>query len=212
MSIRSFFTALFGKRHIEPEKISCCIFGLGNPGEDYHFNRHNIGFRVVDYIERSFTDKKVITNGHAVVTIGKTGKGHVIATVKPQTFMNRSGDAVSEVLQKYATTDTKHIIVVDDFNIPLGTIRFRRDGSHGGHNGLKSIIEGIGPNFPRLRIGIGPLQAGTPVIDFVLGNFLPNEETVLSSLFPAINEALLHFITEPIDTVMNTYNKHPALF
>lgn len=211
MSILSFFTALFGKRPAEPEKIACCIFGLGNPGVDYQHNRHNIGFKVVDSIQCSLTDKKVIQTDHAEVTVGKTVNGFTIATIKPLTFMNRSGDAVNEVLQKFATTETRHIVVVDDFNIPLGSIRFRRDGSHGGHNGLKSIIQVIGPNFPRLRIGIGPLPNSVKVIDFVLGNFSENEEHVLMSLFPAIKEALLQFMREPIDAVMNRYNKHPAL-
>jgi len=202
----SFFRNFFRNTVEISEKFNLCIFGLGNPGSEYHSTRHNAGFRVLDSFNSSLTEQKRRCTGTSELLSGRLENGTRILSVKPLTFMNRSGEAVTEVLKLYGHSEMKHIVVVDDFNIPLGTLRFRRNGSHGGHNGLKSIINSIGSDFPRLRIGIGPLPPGISVIDFVLGSFSQEEETVLSSVLPVSCKALRCFITESIDTVMNKYN------
>jgi peptidyl-tRNA hydrolase, PTH1 family len=122
--------------------------------------------------------------------------------------MNNSGTAVKSVLNYYKiiNNNNKFIVIVDDFNLPLGTIRVRSGGSHGGHNGLKSIIANIGPEFSRLRIGIGPLPKEISVVNFVLGDFNDNEEQVLDSVISKAQEALKLFTVQSIDTVMNKFN------
>jgi PTH1 family peptidyl-tRNA hydrolase len=121
--------------------------------------------------------------------------------------MNRSGDAVLALMNKFKIPSTSVVVVVDDFNIACGTIRIRRDGSHGGHNGLKSISSQIGDNYPRVRIGVGPLPSGVNIIDFVLGQFTADEEQKLENVIPRAADALKKFLTDSIDTVMSKYNK-----
>lgn len=140
------------------------------------------------------------------LTIGTSSSDNVVAVIRPLTFMNRSGEVVSDVLKRNVSTDVKIIVVVDDFNIPLGTMRARKGGSHGGHNGLKSIIGHIGSEFPRLRIGIGPLPEKSSVIDFVLGNFTNEEEQKLTTILNEAKMALTLFTDQNIDAVMRNCN------
>ena len=127
--------------------------------------------------------------------------------IKPRTFMNRSGAAVESFSKDFHCPAEKLLVIVDDYHLPLGMMRARRGGSDGGHNGLKSIIERIGENFPRLRVGIGPLPAGKPSIDFVLGHFSRYEEEILQQVVPRAVEACKLFAQSGIEPVMNVYNK-----
>lgn len=120
--------------------------------------------------------------------------------------MNRSGEAAAEVLRRFETLVEMCLIVVDDFNLPLGTLRFRRGGSDGGHNGLKSIIAAVGSSFPRLRVGIGPLPARQSVIDFVLTPFDDTEKQSVDSMVRSASEAVQYFCVHGIEKAMNTYN------
>jgi PTH1 family peptidyl-tRNA hydrolase len=182
------------------------FFGLGNPGERYRRTRHNIGFRVVDAFIETLTERTDVSFPEAEMVSGKTGTGRLVATVKPLTFMNHSGDAVAAVLKKWDIPLARCFVIVDDLNLPLGTVRVRRSGSDGGHNGLKSIIARVGHDFPRLRIGIGPVPANTEVIDFVLGAFAQTEEKELEKIQKTGIDILTAFTVDTIDAVMNTFN------
>jgi PTH1 family peptidyl-tRNA hydrolase len=143
---------------------------------------------------------------HADITVCSAPGDVTVACIKPLTFVNRSGIAVKECLTRYALQPGKCLIVVDDFNLPLGTIRFRRQGSDGGHNGLKSIIAENGDDFPRLRIGIGPKPAGIQTVDFVLSRFADHETGSMHAIVQTAAEAVLFFCGAGIEAAMNKYN------
>jgi PTH1 family peptidyl-tRNA hydrolase len=206
MRIFSFFHSLFCQKKPGNEKVDFCIFGLGNPGNQYRYNRHNIGFRVLDSFNSHLTNIKKYTCCNSEIETGTLSGNQTVAVVKPLTFMNNSGVAVEAVLKQFGSGDCKFIVIADDFNLPIGAIRIRRGGSHGGHNGLKSIIACIGPDFSRLRIGIGPLPEKLSVIDFVLGNFNAAEEKIIESVITKVHDVLKLFTVQSIDTVMNKYN------
>lgn len=206
MGLFSFFHRWWSKPDISGEKIGFAFFGLGNPGEKYVFTRHNIGFRVIDAFIETLSDRKRMAFPEADAVLGKTAGGVSVAAIKPLTFMNRSGTAVQAAIDRWKIAHVRCLVVVDDFHLPLGTMRVRRNGSDGGHNGLKSIIGQIGPEFPRLRIGIGPLPSKTGIIDFVLGNFNETEEQELTGVQKKGTELLTNFAAENIDAVMNKYN------
>lgn len=201
-----FFFGYLRKKNKEELNADIVIFGLGNPGHEYVRNRHNIGFRVVEeFIKNLKGTRNVVTDSYDL-SIGTSSDKKVVAVIKPLTFMNRSGEVVSSLLKRNVTADAKILVVVDDFNIPLGTMRARKGGSHGGHNGLKSIISFIGSEFSRLRIGIGPLPEKSSVIDFVLGNFTNEEEQKLTTILNEAKTALTLFTDQNIDAVMRNYN------
>lgn len=203
MGFLTFVKKIFS-RTILPETAEWLFVGLGNPGEKYSATRHNIGFRVVDKFSRSFENPVMFQTCEADCTFSADGS---ILVAKPVTFMNRSGYAVRGLIDKFKVPVSSVIVVVDDFNIPCGTIRVRRSGSHGGHNGLKSISSQIGDKYPRIRIGVGPLPPDTDIIDFVLGSFSAADETVLKDVLPKAASAMKMLTTDSIDTVMNRYNK-----
>ena len=139
--------------------------------------------------------------------------GQNVVLAKPKTYMNRSGDAASRLLKEYRTIPQDIIVICDDLNLPLGRLRIRPYGSAGGHNGLKSIVSSIGSQeFPRIRIGIGrPHQDDSfsitdPVVDHVLGSFLPDEKTVINESICRTVEAIECLIAEGISAAMNRYN------
>jgi PTH1 family peptidyl-tRNA hydrolase len=121
--------------------------------------------------------------------------------------MNRSGTAVKKLISHFNVDISSVLVVVDDFNLPLGKIRLRKNGTHGGHNGLKSIISYVGTEFPRLRVGIGPLPQNVDVIDFVLGDFSAQEEIEVQKAVEKAAEASMQFTRADIDAVMNRFNK-----
>ena len=194
----------FFSRTTLPETAKWLFVGLGNPGEKYTSTRHNIGFRIADEFGKSLENAKRYHLCEADCLISGDGS---IVVAKPVTFMNRSGDAVLGLMNRFKIPIESVVIIVDDFNIGCGTIRLRRDGSHGGHNGLKSISALAGDKYPRLRIGIGPLPQGVSVIDFVLGKFTDTEEKCLVEVVPRAVAALNALLTDSVDTVMSKYNK-----
>ncbi len=198
------FIKKFFSRTTLPEKTKWLFVGLGNPGEKYTSTRHNIGFRIADEFGKSLENPKGFHLCEADCLISGDGS---IVVAKPATFMNRSGDAVLGLMNRFKVPVDSVVVIVDDFNIGCGTIRLRRDGSHGGHNGLKSISALLGDKYPRLRIGIGPLPQGVSVIDFVLGNFTDTEEKRLNDVSPRAVAALKALLTDSVDTVMSKYNK-----
>ena len=203
-----FFRTLFFQKKAFLEKTDFIVFGLGNPGEQYAHTRHNIGFRIADRFSAFLENRKTMVLKNARVITGTLKKTSMVTVVKPTTFMNKSGAAVTEVLKKcgFAEKKQKYIVVVDDINIPFGSFRIRGKGTHGGHNGLRSIIDSVGPSFSRLRVGIGPFDKKSGMIDFVLGNFSETEERQLSEIVTRGSEILSLCTAEPIDAVMNKYN------
>ncbi len=147
--------------------------------------------------------------GSALVTDGQVGE-HRLAIVKPQTFMNRSGTALGPLIGEPGFDMSSHmLVIVDDYAIPLGTMRFRARGSSGGHNGLQSIEDAVGsPEYHRLRIGVGPLpDSGIDPADFVLSQFTASESRALAELMPVLVEAVDCWIVEGIETAMNRFNQ-----
>jgi PTH1 family peptidyl-tRNA hydrolase len=183
------------------------FFGIGNPGDEYNGTRHNIGFEVLDELAKRVSNPQRFNAWSAQALCGTLSCNQDVVLVKPQTYVNRSGDSYEELLRASKVLMQRCLVVVDDFNLPLGTLRFRSGGSAGGHNGLKSIINAVGSDFPRLRFGIGPLPDNTAVVDFVLGRFTDDEHAaVIQSIDSAVN-ALIFFVQHGVSAAMNAYNK-----
>ncbi len=164
------------------------IVCLGNPGESYARNRHNIGFRVGEVLCQKYHFEKGAKKHHSAVFEGVIGTQKCVLLF-PQTFMNVSGSAVQSAFQFYKLPLSHILVVYDDFDIPFGTLRFKEKGSAGTHNGMKDTVLKLGStDFPRLRIGIGPKPPHGDTADFVLSNFTKEEESKLPDM---CNEASL---------------------
>ena len=182
------------------------IAGLGNPGSEYAHTKHNVGFMFIDALAEHLGVDNWKEKFDAFIAEGRIGAEKVIL-VKPITYMNDSGRAVGPLLSWYKLGPEDLMVVHDDMDIPAGTVRIRRKGSAGGHNGIKSILAHVGDeNFARVRIGIGRPLAGWTVVNHVLASF--SEEDV-----PKIHEAIQYLIpaveciaAEGVDLAMNRYN------
>jgi PTH1 family peptidyl-tRNA hydrolase len=183
------------------------FFGIGNPGQDYLGTRHNIGFEVLDKLARRINVAQQFAACNAQIVCGTLNPNHDVVLVKPQTFVNRSGESYAEFLSVSAVPAQRCMVIVDDFNLPLGTLRIRSGGSAGGHNGLKSIVNAVGTEFPRLRFGIGPLPLNTTVVDFVLGRFNDQELSVVEQSVASAVDASLFVVRHGVYAAMNEYNK-----
>ena len=197
-----------GTKTPEPlEALVRIVVGLGNPGQRYSGTRHNIGFAVVDRLAAAFGGswRSAAVSETAQVRLG----AEEVVLVKPQTYMNRSGDAVS-ALRRQETFDPGQVLVVcDDFTLPFSRIRLRRGGSDGGHNGLASVLCALGTEaVPRLRLGIGPVTSGED-IDFVLTEFSRNEP--VAGLVDRACGAVESCVNEGLDMAMNRFNGCPPL-
>ena len=179
------------------------IIGLGNPGEEYQHNRHNIGFMVLDEIAG---EKKFEAGRYAKVCNVKN-RGRSITLIKPQTYMNLSGKAVRYWMMEAKVPIERVLVITDDIALPLGKIRIRKKGSSGGHNGLQNIEETLGSiDYPRLRFGIGnDFQKGGQV-DFVLTNFEIDEAPQVEKMIKKAKNAALDFSFLDVDSLMNRYN------
>ncbi len=183
------------------------IVGLGNPGDEYTDTRHNLGFMVIDRLHRELHAPRFRTECQALVAPASLDQA-VLKLVKPQTYMNLSGNAVAALARKYDVVPEDMVIIFDDIALPFSKIRLRRKGSQGGHNGVQSIIEKLGTmNFPRLRIGIHPLHRR--VLDtsrFVLSSFTKSERAELDSILAQASEAIQTTVREGIDRAMAKFN------
>lgn len=181
------------------------IVGLGNPGRKYEATRHNAGFIALDLIADKFNidiDKEKMK---ALVGEGNI-RGEKVILVKPQTFMNLSGEAVGAVARWYKIEPEDILVIYDDMDLDLGRIRIRKKGSAGGHNGIKSLIQHLGTEeFPRIKIGIGrPAEKGT--IDYVLGVFPQGDIPELEKALDLTVNALEDIMKNDIDAAMRNYN------
>lgn len=190
------------------EPISHIVVGLGNPGAQYLHTRHNAGFLAIDYICNKY-NARVNKSAHKGLVGEATIGGKRVLLVKPQTFMNLSGECVRAVLDFYKISPDNLIIIYDDISLDVGRLRVRRDGSAGGHNGIKSILEHLGTKtFPRIKIGVG--QKPHPDYDlasWVLSEFKDDELKALEGTFPTVCEGLEKILTSSIDDAMQICNK-----
>lgn len=187
------------------------IVGLGNPGNKYAFTRHNAGFIILDYISEHFKSDFKAGKGDFYFLQTKF-KGEDVIFIKPVTFMNNSGIAVLQILELYPSINLNDILIVyDDFQLNLGTIRIREKGSDGGHNGISNIIYHLNSmDVPRMRVGIGSgnVMKKDEFVDFVLSDFTAEEFESFKKVLPVYKECILSFIKEPFKMVMNKYNKN----
>jgi peptidyl-tRNA hydrolase, PTH1 family len=180
------------------------IVGLGNPGADYEKTRHNVGFRLIDYLAEQWG---VATSRRKFDARYGQGERHgrTVALLKPQTFMNHSGDSVSAAMAFYRLGLEDMLVALDDMALPPGQVRLRAGGTSGGHNGLQDIIDRLGRNdFPRLRIGIGP--AGGDAARYVLDRFEASEEPIMEAAIRQAADAAECWLMEGIDKSMTKYN------
>ena len=182
------------------------IAGLGNPGEKYDKTRHNVGFEVIDLLSERF--------GIPVKTRkckGRIGKGVIggmdVVLVKPQTFMNLSGECIREVLDFYKVPVENLVVLCDDIHLPAGRLRIRKGGSDGGHHGLENIILHLHTNeFKRIRIGVGIQPEFMDRIRFVLSRFPEEERGIMDDAYKRASDAAIVLFAEGIDRAMNLYN------
>ena len=188
------------------------IVGLGNPGEKYLNNRHNVGFLILDIISKKYNSKFTLKNKLKSFCSEFKINNISYKLFLPNTFMNSSGEAVRAIVDWYKIDLNQLYIVVDDIDIPLGKIRFRKKGSSGGHNGLKSIIEQLNTkNFNRIRVGIGSTtsinkQKTFNTISFVLGNISLEEKFILDTVYKQVILSLEKLSTKKEDLIMNELN------
>ena len=202
------FKKISSENTVSREPISHIVVGLGNPGAQYLHTRHNAGFLAIDYICNKY-NARVNKSAHKGLVGEATIAGKRVLLVKPQTFMNLSGECVRAALDFYKIKPERHIIIYDDISLDVGRLRVRRDGSAGGHNGIKSIIEHTGTQiFPRIKVGVG--QKPHPNYDlasWVLSEFKDDELKALEGTFPTVCEGLEKILSASIDDAMQICNK-----
>ncbi|HWR01673.1 MAG TPA: aminoacyl-tRNA hydrolase [Chlorobaculum sp.] len=183
------------------------IVGLGNPELRYAGTRHNIGFDVVDHLAKQ--SSAPFASGKGNYRFAKIpAPGGPLIVVKPMTYMNLSGHAVVAAMNFYKIVKEDLLVICDDVNIPLGTVRIRAKGSAGGQNGLKHIIECLGSEeFARLRVGVGTENLPGSLSSFVLSKFGEDEKKTVDRVIPVCVDAVLAFASHGIGYAMNNYNK-----
>lgn len=186
------------------------VTGLGNPGERYQLTRHNVGFRVVDLLADRWglTGQGRVRDGAAQLEVRLKEPPERVLLVKPMRYMNLSGGAIRAALrQTEATFEEDLLVVADDVDLPLGRLRLRREGSAGGHNGLRDIIATFGTNqFQRLRVGIGRSGTTRETVDHVLSTFRSDEQDLATEAIATAADAVELWLREGIDAAMNAYN------
>lgn len=182
------------------------IVGLGNPEEDYSGTRHNMGFDVINEIAEKY-NIKVNKNKFNSIYAKCDIEGQEVMLVKPQTYMNLSGTSVREIVNFYKVKKEEILIIYDDMDIKSGTIKIRKKGSSGGHNGVKSIIENLGTEeISRIRVGIGTPQEKEDKIKYVLGHISKEDRELLKEGVIQARDAVVEILKNGIDKAMNMYN------
>jgi PTH1 family peptidyl-tRNA hydrolase len=188
------------------------IVGLGNPGKTYAHNRHNVGFRCLNYFARLHSIHLDHRQCRARVGIGKV-RGEKLLLARPRTFVNLSGNPVACLVRKHDITLSDLLVIYDDLDLPLGKIRLRQSGGSGGHKGMNSIIYALGSeDFPRIRVGIGRPQGEKQptnedaIVNYVLSGFSPQEEAAIKPVIATVSEAIDYFLTQGIEAAMSKFN------
>ena len=180
------------------------IVGLGNPGKEYDGTRHNIGFAAVDYIADKYNIEL-----NRIKFKGVFGEGFIdgkkVILLKPTTYMNLSGESIREVINFYKISNEEVIVIYDDISLEVGRLRIREKGSHGGHNGIKSIIDNLGTDvFPRVKIGVGAPKGN--LVSHVLGKFNEDEIEILRETIKASSDAVSIMVKSDTKEAMNKLN------
>lgn len=185
------------------------ICGLGNPGKEYENSRHNMGFLTMDVLSSRLGIPLKKLKCKALIGEGRIS-GEKVVLVKPQTYMNLSGESLRPLMDFYKEDVSKLLVVYDDIDLAVGDIRIRRNGSGGTHNGMRSIIYQLGTeSFPRIRIGIGD-HGIIPLEKYVLMNYTKEERPALAEAVLNASRACEIFVAEGIDQAMKTFNKNPS--
>ena len=186
------------------------IAGLGNPTREYEKTRHNVGFSVIDVLADKY-NIDVSDRKHKALCGKGVIEGEKVLLVKPQTFMNLSGESIREAVDYYKIDPEDIIVIYDDISLDVGQIRIRKKGSAGGHNGLKNIIKMLGHDtFIRVRMGVGEKPKNYDLADYVLGHFPSEERTVMDEAAKTAAEAIRMILTESADAAMNHFNSKKA--
>ena len=183
------------------------IVGLGNPGKEYEKTRHNVGFRSTDLLA-GLLKTKIDRLKFKALTRMVSYNGMKVLLVQPQTYMNLSGAAVSALATYYKVAPERILVIFDDISLPVGRIRIRRDGSAGGHNGIKSMIQSLGTDkFPRVKVGVGAKpHPDYDLADWVLSKFSAQEEKDLGPALENAAKASLMVMDQGIDKAASAYN------
>lgn len=191
------------ERNITNGKV--LIAGLGNPGRKHQENRHNVGFMAVGRLAGAHDISLTRVEQRAVV-----GSGHIagrpLLLAKPQTYMNKSGDAVGPLAAYYKIDPRDVLVIYDDLDLPLGTLRLREQGGAGGHNGMKSIIQHLGNGFPRLRLGIDRPPGRMPPAAYVLQDFSDEEWDVVDQMLDRAVDVVHAFLHDGVELAMSRFN------
>lgn len=184
------------------------VLGLGNPGEDYLDTRHNVGFRVVEGVARRYGVRGWIeapSSELATVFVGR-----LVVLARPQTFMNRSGGAARWLLEEFDATPDTMLVVVDDVDLPLTSLRLRRSGGPGTHNGLRDLCEKVGTGFPRLRVGVRGDDLCGDLADYVLSPFSGAEAEAANAAVARAADAVEAALRDGFEAAMNVFNRPPT--
>lgn len=182
------------------------IVGLGNPGIRYKLTRHNIGFIVIDALAEHLQVSLQPDDFNSISGKSKIGD-HDVLLVKPQTFMNLSGQSVQPLMSYYKISPENILVIHDDVDLPFSKMKMQKNRSHSGHNGVRDIHEKIGSDYARLRLGVGrPILPQMTVADFVLQNFSNEEQSLLGEFIGQACDAVLDFIEESFEIAQNKYN------
>lgn len=181
------------------------IAGLGNPGPRYVSTRHNLGFRVLETLAATRRGRETPVRKARAVKV-RLGGSHGLL-VEPQTYMNLSGDALGPIMFEESLPTSRLLVICDDIALPLGQIRLRASGTDGGHNGLKSIIERLNTlDFPRLRMGVGPVPPRVDAAEFVLAEFLPEEEAAVEAMIKEAVACAESWVVDGVGKTMSKFN------
>jgi len=193
------------RHRTQDEPVKKLIVGLGNPGRQYAHNRHNVGFQCLDRLAQAHDLSFTRRQANASLTLGKIADVGVVLA-RPLAYMNLSGQAVRQLVSFYRLSLEDILVIYDDLDLPLGTIRLRSEGGSGGHKGMRSIIEALSSQaFPRLRVGIGR-PPGNDAVSYVLSDFTADEQITLESVYEKVAAAVELFLREGIEAAMNVYN------
>lgn len=191
---------------METQQQVILIVGLGNPGMEYRNSRHNVGFMVLEGVAQKLEIPLKRVKFKAQIGTGSFADSSLVLA-KPLTFMNNSGSAVAPLVRFFKIPTEKILVIHDDLDLPMGTLRMRPAGGSAGQRGMQSIAESLGTNaFPRLRVGIGRPPGRMDPADYVLKEFLPADHELKKMVLEQATEAVLSFIQDGLETAMNKYN------
>lgn len=187
------------------------IAGLGNPTLRYEGTRHNVGFEVIDTLADKYNIAVETRKSRALIGKGIIARQKVIL-VKPQTYMNLSGESIGALADYYKIDEENELLVIyDDVSLDVGQLRIRRKGSAGGHNGIKNIIAHLGTDvFPRIKVGVGEKPKGYDLADYVLGHFSGEDREIMRESYRKAADAVEMILEGDLSGAMNTYNKKAA--